>query len=634
MSPPASRSCPSCGNSLPPGAVACPLHGLITEPSDDGRDVQPTAEDDALVGQRLGEYQVLRCIGRGGMGVVYEAEHVAIGRRVALKLLREEHARGPHARNLLAEARAAGAIQHRGIIDVFGFGQAPGIGQFLVMEYLEGEPLSHVIARCAPLPPAQVVGLLGEVLDALSAAHARGVIHRDLKPSNIFVVREVDGTELVKVLDFGLAKHSTQPDGTASQTHSDLIVGTPHYMAPEQALSEAVSPRTDLYAVGVIAFEMLTGRRPFPGRSSMEIVAHHLKSPPIRPSSYVVLPPRLDDLVFQLLAKEPSQRPGSASEVAREMRALLQEQEKPGNARSNPSSLDEVKPAPALAFLDDATLRGPSAGSGSPSGERLTPTVTPTPMQSLATPTPLQSLATPTPMQSLATPTPMVRAEPQPSPARGARWQQGLVAGGLLVLGLGGVSLLGRGPSSVTPVTKVPAVAEESPALATPPPPSVTPDPEPRPNPEASSPLPAASAPAKSPPLVAKKTPRPAPVREQTPPPAKPAPLVTNATGKSPVTQPAVPPTTTQSTQKPPVTSTTGTLYLTVKGAWAHVWVDGEMLGRVPPLHRYVLTAGEHELELRNPGIKPHRQKIVISPNETLTYTTQLEPIELASPLP
>ncbi|QRK06201.1 protein kinase [Archangium violaceum] len=613
MSPPASRSCPSCGNSLPPGAVACPLHGPLLELPEDAL---PTAEDDALVGQRLGEYRVLRCIGRGGMGVVYEAEHVTIGRRVALKLLREDHARSPHARNLLAEARAAGSIQHRGIIDVFGIGQEPGIGQYLVMEYLEGEPLSHVIARCAPLPPARVVELLGEVLDALSAAHARGVIHRDLKPSNIFVVREVDGTELVKVLDFGLAKHSTQPDGTASQTRSDLIVGTPHYMAPEQALSEAVSPRTDLYAVGVIAFEMLTGRRPFPGRSSMEIVAHHLKSPAIRPSSYVVLPHRLDDLVLQLLAKEPWQRPGSASEVAREMRALLQEQEGPGSTSGKPSpSLDEVKPAPALAFLEDATLQGPSADSGSPSGEHQKPPVTPTPMQ---------SLATPTPMQSLATPTPLVR-EHQPPPARGARWSQGLMAGGLLVLSLGGVSLLGRGPSSVAPVAQVPAVAGErpAPAPADPLPAAVTPEPEPRSTPEASSPRPEASAPAKSPPLVARKTPRQTPAR-----------VVTGSTGESPAPRPAVPPARDQATREPPVTSTTGTLYLTVKGAWAHVWVDGEMLGRVPPLHRYVLTAGEHELELRNPGIKPHRQKIVISPSETLTYTTQLEPLEMASPLP
>jgi eukaryotic-like serine/threonine-protein kinase len=574
MSPPAPRTCPSCGDA----------------PADSQPEL-PTAEESALVGQRLGDYLVRRCIGRGGMGVVYEAEHVAIGRRVALKLLREDHARSPHARDLLSEARAAGAIQHRGIIDVFGFGQEPGIGQYLVMEYLEGQPLNELIERGVPLAPSRVLRLLVEVLEALSAAHARGVIHRDLKPSNIFVAKELDGTESVKVLDFGLAKRSSGPDGSALQTHSDVIVGTPHYMAPEQALSQAVGPRTDLYAVGVIAFEMLTGRRPFPGRSSMEVVAHHLKSPPPRLSAYVELPAALDELVQRLLAKESARRPGSASEVARELRALLQEPEGPRHPL--PAFLTEPKLAPALAFMDEPTLQRPS--------------VTPAPLQ--VTPTPSLAPVTPTPSPAPVTPAPSPLPESAPLPVRGPRWRRGAVAGGLLVLALGGFSLLGRGPSAEAPRVEVPPVSSNPPL------PAVTPDSRP-----SSTPAPSPTKVTSTPP---KRTPRPAPALGVEAPSAKPeAPRPT----ASPASSEAPPP--------PVATSTTGVLYLTVKGAWADVWVDGERLGRVPPLHRYVLPSGEHALELRNPGLKPHRQKLVIAPNETLTYTTQLEPVEQASPLP
>jgi len=556
------------------------------------------------VGRRLGDYRVLRCIGRGGMGVVYEAEHVAIGRRVAVKVLREEHARSPYARDLLSEARAAGAIQHRGIIDVFGFGQEPGIGQYLVMQYLEGQPLNELLEPGVPLVPAVALKLLGEVLDALSAAHARGVIHRDLKPSNIFVVRELDGTEYVKVLDFGLAKRSTVPGGTSPQTLSDMIVGTPHYMAPEQALNEAVGPRTDLYAVGVIAFELFTGRRPFPGRSVMELVAHHLKSPPPSLSSYVELPPALDALVLRLLAKEPGQRPGSASEVARELRALLQAPE--GSGSRPPAFLTGAKLTPTLAFLDESTLQRPSAAAGSHTGEGQAPA----------------ALAPP-----LVTPVPSPLPESPPLPVRGTRWRQGAVGGGLLVLALGGVWGLGRGASPGTPRGEVPAIAGQLPAPPPASPPSVVTSASGPPSTPASSPAGAAS-------IAPKRTLRQTPAPTAAPPPVKPEASGPDTTEAASTPRAATPPATPEASPPPAVTNATGTLHLTVKGAWADVWVDGEMLGRVPPLHRYVLPAGEHVLELRNPGLGPHRTKLVISPGELVMYTTRLEPAEQASPLP
>ncbi|WP_169787170.1 serine/threonine-protein kinase [Hyalangium minutum] len=499
-----------------------------------------TGDENALVGQQLGEYRVKRCIGRGGMGVVYEAEHVSLNRKVAIKLLREEHARSPYARNLLSEARAASAIQHRGIIDVFGFGQQPGIGQYLVMEYLEGQPLSEFMAEHAPLPPAEAIQLLGEVLDALSAAHAQGVIHRDLKPSNIFIVREQDGSRYIKLLDFGLAKRTT-PDGLASR--SEIIVGTPNYMAPEQALNEAVGPRTDLYAVGVIAFEMLTRRRLFAGRSNLEMVAHHLKSPPPRPSFYVELPARLDALILRLLAKEPQARPATASEVATELRALLPTDESTGKPAAL-SPLFQAKYSPAFAFMEEPTQQ--------------------------QTPREPASSRPPSPFTPYGQPFPAVPLAP-PEVSR-ARWHRGAATSAVLVLLAGGGGLMG-GLRWEPERSLGPAIASAQPSMASPPP---------------ASPSSAAQTEA-----LTEALPRPSP------------------------SEPAL-------AEESP--AATGILHISIKGAWADVWVDGKMLGRVPPLHRYTLSAGEHELELRSPGLPTHPDRIVIPPGGILPYTRQLQP--------
>jgi serine/threonine-protein kinase len=284
---------------------------------------ESTVRKDILVGQRIGEYVVRRRIGSGGMGVVYEGEHPVIGRKVAIKIIRPDTSEGIRSRELVGEARAAGAIRHRGIIDVFGFGTLPGIGQYLVMEYLNGRPLDEVIMDRAPMPAAEVIRLITEVLGALSAAHAVGVIHRDLKPGNIFVVLESNGSEYVKVLDFGLAKQSTTPHSATPQTRASMIVGTPEYMAPEQACGQPVSPRTDLYAVGIILFEMLTGRLPFRGDSPMHVAIQQVQAQPPPPSSLVDgLPAELEALILRLLAKEPEQRPASAEAVARELKAI------------------------------------------------------------------------------------------------------------------------------------------------------------------------------------------------------------------------------------------------------------------------------------------------------------------------
>jgi serine/threonine-protein kinase len=532
------------------------------------------------VGRQLGEYVLRQRIGSGGMGVVYSGEHTSIGRKAAIKLIREEHAQSPHARDLLTEARAASAIRHHGIIDVYGFGHQPGVGQYLVMEYLEGQPLNELIRDQGALPPARALPILCEVLDALSAAHAMGVIHRDLKPSNIFVVRQSNGAEYIKVLDFGLAKRTTTPDATSAQTHSNLIIGTPQYMAPEQALCEAVGPQTDLYAVGVIAFELLTGQRPFPGRSHMEVVAHHLKSPPPAPSSLVPQPPELDALVLRLLIKEPKQRPASASEVARELRALIQPSD--GAPVLVPRTIS--RPLPTVRPADSAPLNAPTA------------TLSPTP----------------------STPRPALEARAEP-PARGSRWKwAAMAAGGTLALALGAGLVVSREPapsvSAEPPPSLAPVASTSTPPAPAPQPVATAPEPEPQSPPApapalAESPKPAKKKPSK--PLV---QPTSAPAKQPAPA-AQPPPLAA-AQPPAPVTQQPAP-----AAQPAPERAATGTLHLMVRGAWVDVWIDGQKLGRVPPQNRYPMTAGEHTLELRNPNVPTYRQEILIPANGTLPHT-------------
>jgi serine/threonine-protein kinase len=312
------RLCPSCRLQVDEDALRCPRDGsplVLT--------LERTALPDPLTGVQVGEYRIEERIGSGGMGVVYRAVQPLIGKRVAVKILRPEIAADPdQMERLLAEARAVTAIHHRGIIDVFGFGQLPDGRQCITMELLEGVTLEHLVESGRRLPWADVVSVLDELLSALAAAHAAGVIHRDLKPSNVFLSSQSDGTSVVKVLDFGLAKRAA-PGASSPQTRVSLMVGTPEFMAPEQARGEPVGPPTDLYALGVIAYQLFTGRLPFEGQTPIEIILQHLdKPPPPLEQLAPELPERLQALVLALLAKAPTSRPQRAEDVRHKLRQL------------------------------------------------------------------------------------------------------------------------------------------------------------------------------------------------------------------------------------------------------------------------------------------------------------------------
>ncbi len=274
---------------------------------------------DPLIGTTVSGYVMKGKIGSGGMGIVYEGEHPVIGKRVAIKVLRPEIAENPEqVKRLVDEARAVNTVGHRGIIDVFGFGEVSDGRQCIVMEFLDGEALVDLLARNQREHRAmaidEVMGILEEMLSALGAAHGSGVIHRDLKPSNIFLCRQRDGSRYVKILDFGIAKLGVH--GATPQTHASMLIGTPSYMAPEQARGGLISPSLDLYSVGVIAFEMVTGQLPFLGGSVVEVLMKHAEEAPVKPSTLLMgIPDEVDGLLLKLLAKKPTDRYPTAEAV-------------------------------------------------------------------------------------------------------------------------------------------------------------------------------------------------------------------------------------------------------------------------------------------------------------------------------
>jgi serine/threonine-protein kinase len=266
-----------------------------------------------LVGQRFGSFVARSELGRGGMGTVLLAEHVLIPKRVAVKVLHRHLAEEPElVSRFLAEARAMSLVQHENVVTVYDLDTREGRPYF-VMEYLEGQSLA-AFAR-GPLEPRLVVELLAQVCDALGAAHARGIIHRDLKPANVFLVHGPNGRHRVKLLDFGIAKRLFQMEGE-SPTRTGVLMGTPEFMAPEQCGGEEVDARTDLYAVGVLGYQLLTGRAPFTGRNAAEILVAHLQQAPrppheVRPG----IPPTLSAVLLRALAKRPEARYATAAEL-------------------------------------------------------------------------------------------------------------------------------------------------------------------------------------------------------------------------------------------------------------------------------------------------------------------------------
>jgi serine/threonine-protein kinase len=277
---------------------------------------------DVLAGTR---YKLVRELGRGASSVVYEAEHLDLGRRAALKVIGAEHGRSPElAARFRREARALSRLSHEGLVRVDDVGQAADGRLFCVMELLSGETLEARIGREKTLPYRDALRLADQALAALEAAHAAGLVHRDIKPANLFLPASPEGAGGVKLLDFGLARGLEEGDGERRAGLS--LFGTPEYMAPEQAAAGTVDARADLYALGCVLYEMVTGRLPFPGKSSVAIVDAKVKGSPERMRARtpaIEIPEAVDDLVMKALARHPAQRFQTATEMRQAIRAVI-----------------------------------------------------------------------------------------------------------------------------------------------------------------------------------------------------------------------------------------------------------------------------------------------------------------------
>jgi eukaryotic-like serine/threonine-protein kinase len=282
-------------------------------------------DDDALAPGALlgGRYRIGKQLGKGGMGTVYSARHVDLGRDIALKVIARRHARDERViARFRREARAAAQARHPNIVDVIDLGEADG-RWYLAMELLDGIDLAQAIALKRVYEPAELPSVLDPVLAALDSAHAIGLVHRDLKPENIFLARTTGDDAHVKVLDFGVVK--VIDEGAEKHlTRTGTVVGTPEYMAPEQAQGGVVDARADLYAIGCVAYNMLTGRPPFSDASILAVLAAHVCNEPVPPSQLRPALPasrKVDAFIEKALAKRADDR----FQTAAEMRAALKE---------------------------------------------------------------------------------------------------------------------------------------------------------------------------------------------------------------------------------------------------------------------------------------------------------------------
>lgn len=282
------------------------------------------AEHDPLIGATLGGlYRVERLIGEGGMGRVYEATHAHLGRAYALKVLGEGRADRPDAvKRFLREAKSANRIEHEHIVKVVNFDEHEEHGVFLVMELLEGENLAERLER-GPLPVDEAIEIAIQTGEALEAAHEAGIVHRDLKPENIFITRK-KGRDFVKVLDFGISKIKSPEHTDIKLTATDQIVGTPLYISPELARGlSAIDHRTDIYALGVIVYEMLTGTPPFSGENHFQLLYKHgnvAPEPPSRRSPQAKIPVHVEAAVLRALEKKPADRFATMKEFCEALR--------------------------------------------------------------------------------------------------------------------------------------------------------------------------------------------------------------------------------------------------------------------------------------------------------------------------
>jgi serine/threonine protein kinase len=334
-----------------------------------------------VVGSTIGNYQVVSLLGEGGMGKVYLAHHPGIGRRSAIKVLHANLAGDPAAvSRFFTEARASNAIRHPNIVEIFDSGTLDSGAPYIIMEHLEGETLAARMARGLALGPA--LDFACQAASALAAAHSQQVVHRDLKPENLFITSgRRDGApprDLVKVLDFGVAKLQERLEEPAHRTRSGSLVGTPRYMSPEQCLGEGhIDDRSDIYSLGVIVYEMVCGRPPFVTEAVGAVINMHINRPPDPPRQLnPAISAPLESIILRALAKNPADRYPSMNDFLQELRtaaASLGEARDTVPPRTADNTAAPPTPTPLSAMPTLMDVRSPTLSSTPPPANRSGP---------------------------------------------------------------------------------------------------------------------------------------------------------------------------------------------------------------------------------------------------------------------
>ncbi|MCZ6806988.1 MAG: serine/threonine-protein kinase [Deltaproteobacteria bacterium] len=306
---------------------------------------KPIDPEDPLIGTLLaGRYEVIRRIGEGGMGLVYEGKHRDIDKPVAIKVLRDNLSRRPDVvARFRQEAKSASRIGHKNIVDVSDFGETQYGSSYFVMEFLEGEDLANVLGREVTVDPQRTCRIVLQCCRALAAAHAKQIVHRDIKPENVFLIERDGVKDFVKIVDFGIAKMGdieTEGQPGRKLTKTGMIFGTPEYMSPEQAAGKELDHRVDVYALGIILYECLAGRVPFVGDTFMGVLTQHLFS---EPPSIVEMNPKaqisaeLELVIAKALAKDPDKRYQDTAELAEAIECALDGRVSRATAMTPPS---------------------------------------------------------------------------------------------------------------------------------------------------------------------------------------------------------------------------------------------------------------------------------------------------------
>jgi serine/threonine-protein kinase len=418
--------CPRCRGGAdrpddPSAIIRCPADGYVFIRAESLAD----ADGDPFLGRTVaGRYVILGKLGAGSMGTVYRARHEAMGRDVAVKILRADRIAFTNAKaRFVREARAMSMLASPHTVTVFDFGELPvdskdeeldvaGSSLYLAMELLSGESLSQRLERVTRLPYEEASLIARHALLSLVEAHEKGVIHRDLKPDNLFLARSpgAERGEICKVLDFGIAKvmSDTVRGVDALETQEGMVFGTPRYMSPEQAQGRALDARSDLYALGVLLYQMLTGRPPFVDDDAVIVMAHHIRTvpaPPTRVAPDAGIPRALSDLVLRTLSKDPGRRPATARELIAELDRAL-EDARASEARASEARASERRGA-------EPSTRGASVEVSAPERKSAPP---PLPKRRISAPPPLPAEVSAPERKSAPPPLPKHRAPPPRAP--------------------------------------------------------------------------------------------------------------------------------------------------------------------------------------------------------------------------